>query len=196
VADRFLYLPAVGGAVTLATLAERMVSRRVVSRQAVLIVGSLLVASYAWLTYCTARHWRDNLSYWSWAVQRNPDAYSPNVQLANELRRRGRPREALPFYEKAQRLRPHYRMTLGAYLETLGTVHGADSVISWCNERLSNAPPLPATLHLYRGMAYQRLGQTDAAESDYRRALEIAADSPERQTAEQLLGKLGLVPGD
>jgi tetratricopeptide (TPR) repeat protein len=75
-AERFLYLPAVGFSVCLAAALRRMPKNRGYA------VAAVLVAAYGARTYARNLDWQDHLSLWRSAAAASPDSYQTHASLA------------------------------------------------------------------------------------------------------------------
>lgn len=84
-AERFLYLPAVGFAICL-TLALYGLARRFgMSGWAPLAAGLIIVTAFAARTWARNPDWRDDLAFWSAAVRTSPRSFKAHLGLAQEL---------------------------------------------------------------------------------------------------------------
>lgn len=84
-AERFLYLPAVGFAICL-TLALYGVARRFRwGAWAPLATGLIIATAFAARTWARNPDWRDDLAFWSAAVQTSPRSFKTHLGLAQEL---------------------------------------------------------------------------------------------------------------
>jgi tetratricopeptide (TPR) repeat protein len=176
VADRFLYLSCIGGGVVAGAVAERLARGRSASRRRLGVVGVFIVlAGSALLSYRQALHWRSNLSFWTYAFERNPESYPPNIKLGAHYAAVGQWPEALGFYQKAHQLEPELNVALRLYLEALGTVRGPHAVIEACGTAIQQRYPNAYVAFLYRAMSYETLGRRAEAIADYGRVLALTA---------------------
>ncbi len=112
-AERFLYLPAIGLAgcavVAIHALARLLSRDRRGSARAVWIAASLACLLLCVRTYARNADWRDELSLWSSTVQVNPSAARPHMNLGLALTViPNRLPDAIAEYETALRIRPDY----------------------------------------------------------------------------------------
>ncbi len=113
-AERFVYLPAVGLAGCAVALVHALVQRRAPQGNqggyrlapAGQFAFALVCLAFAARTYARNIDWRDDLSLWSSAVTACPNAARPHYNLGNALARLpGRLPEAVAEYEAALRIR-------------------------------------------------------------------------------------------
>jgi hypothetical protein len=84
-AERLLYLPAVGFSICL-TLALYSLCRRVrAGEQAPLVLGLLIVAAFGARTWVRNKDWRDDFTFWSAAVQTSPRSFKSHTFLAGQM---------------------------------------------------------------------------------------------------------------
>jgi len=98
----------------------------------------------------------------------DPNQFEANLYLGGLLREGGRHDEALPFLERAARLRPDdlaARFSLGAVYVALGRTEQALPLL----EQVAKAAPDHLPTHMQLAVAYHRLGRT--ADSARERAL-------------------------
>jgi hypothetical protein len=99
--ERFLYLPLLGMALAVAFAidrAPRLDVQRVLVGAA--LTGAMLFAAQSQLR---THDFLDEESFWRAAVLSEPDSLQPQLGLAMTLRRAGRCKEALPYFELAMR---------------------------------------------------------------------------------------------
>jgi protein O-mannosyl-transferase len=175
VADHFLYLAVIGGALAVALAVEKLAggwSARPSRSVVVAGIGLVLVAGCGWRTYREATHWRSNETFWMRVLQRDPDGFLGNYNLGNNYRRIGEWSRALPFLERAASIRPRAGYAFRSYAETLRKARDPLAVIEACNAKLAENPSFSAA-YLERGDNYERVGRLPDAASDYRQVLRI-----------------------
>jgi tetratricopeptide (TPR) repeat protein len=104
-AERFLYLPAVGLA-GCAVAALRLLARRY-PRPAWAAAALVSVALGA-RTYARNSDWRDELSLWTSAAVACPESYKVHDSLGNALPEAGRLPEAISEYQASLRIEPNF----------------------------------------------------------------------------------------
>jgi protein O-mannosyl-transferase len=84
-AERLLYLPAVGFSICL-TLALYDLCRRVrAGTQTPVVLGLLIVAAFGTRTWVRNKDWRDDFTFWSAAVRDSPLSFKSHTFLAGQL---------------------------------------------------------------------------------------------------------------
>jgi tetratricopeptide (TPR) repeat protein len=166
VADHFLYLSCIGGALALATGIEHALAPLGPGsnvRRTAAIAGALVLAACTAATYAEATHWRTNLSFWQRVRERDPDGFLGNFNLGNHYRYRGEWADAVPYYRRAAEIRPGVDYPFQRYVEALRNAQGDQAALDACNEKLRRAPGfVPA--YVARATVYEAMGrQADAA---------------------------------
>lgn len=123
-AERYIYLPAIGLWVIAAELSCRLYDKRgKTARLATTAVGVIVLLALAGVTFQRNRVWHDNVSFFSSMAAANPDSklahYSLGLAYSKE---RGDVRKARSEWEKTARIDPNYFNVLGllgeSYLRT------------------------------------------------------------------------------
>jgi len=149
--DRYLYLSMLGPAYILAALFQRK------RHPALLAAAALVLALLAVKSGFQTRHWRDDVTLWSYNVERHPKSAVALINLGFAYHQQGRGEESLPLYQKAVRLTPHdpkARNNLGAALAAQNRMK--EAVVQF-REALKIEPTNPAArynlgkYHLQRG---------------------------------------------
>jgi tetratricopeptide (TPR) repeat protein len=125
-ADRFLYLPIMGLALSLAGMLESSASRapqRVTLRVAVAMsIAMTILTALAVASRLQLNTWSDSVTTWNRCVERNPNNVRAHNVLADNLAREGRIEEAIWHYEKVLEIQPDNLETLGDFATELATV--------------------------------------------------------------------------
>jgi hypothetical protein len=197
VAMRFVYLSCIGGGVVLAVLADRLAGREGTSRRtAVTAAGITVLVAYGVLTHHEAEHWQSNLSFWSYAVARNPDSYPPNINLGLYYESKKQWTDAARYYQHAYDLRPMDTFALTHHLRALSVVRGPQAVVDAADAELRRSNANLFVAYFYRGMGYEQLGRRDDAIKDYDRVLTLTAQgSPTWEAARKGRDRLAHAPG-
>jgi tetratricopeptide (TPR) repeat protein len=175
VGDHFLYLSCIGGGLALASCAEAVVQRRrQPARVLALALTVVLVATYAILTHLYSRHWRTNHAFWTHAYESNPNNYWANTELGMLYEAKGDLQQAIGFYRRAVDLFADNAMAFSRYLLAVARLHGAQAAVDSCNRKLAENPPYAGTVHVLRGLMYERLGNKAAAAEDYDAGLRLS----------------------
>jgi tetratricopeptide (TPR) repeat protein len=110
VADRYLYVAAVGAAVAFAVLVDRAMAQRGLVRIAPLSAAAVL-AALAVTSWAFAREWSDSLAVWSRVLARHPDSVFALNLRAGAWLERGAPGKALADLDCAVAREPGYART-------------------------------------------------------------------------------------
>jgi hypothetical protein len=176
VADRFLYHSSIGGGIVAASALHSFATtdrRRIVAMTGAFLI--LMVCAVATFSRCF--HWRDNLSFWSYAVERNPDGYVPNMNLGSHYRRAGQWAEAVVYFRKASEVRATSAQAFAWYAHSLAVTAPPQEVARVCTERIDRGVPyLPIAL-FYRAQAYEALGRRKEALRDYESAIAASREA-------------------
>lgn len=192
VAMRFLYLSCIGGGVVVAVVAERLAGSGHTGRRLAAAAGGLLVLlTYGILSYREAQHWQSNFSFWTYAVERNPDGYPPNMNLGLHYELTKEWSEALRFYRHGHELRPLDTHALTQYLRALGAAQGPQAVIDVADTELQRSKRIAYVYYFQRAVAYEQVGHVDAAIADYNRVVTLADQgSSLQESARRALARL------
>lgn len=165
VADRFTYLPAVG----LSYVAVRAAMAWPARRALALGAAALLLLSLAVLSWNRTKVWHDDLTLWSDAVRKAPDAYIARSNLGLAFAANGNFAEALQQYDRAVELAPglpdayHNRAITHRELD-----HREAALADFTRALALNAN---ARLWMGRAQIYYEAGDWDRAIADYTRAI-------------------------
>ena len=164
VADRYSYLPGLGGALLLGGLAARPWAGARVLR-AVLAVW---IAALCALTWQQSQVWRDSVSLWMHAVAVNPESRAAHANLARAYTLAGQPAAAIAQWEETRRRSAHQ----ATFLVHIGELHERAGVIPLAvaayTEALRHAPGLPEACTALRrtagsGLEMRHLSAADDA---------------------------------
>ena len=174
-ADRYLYLPAVG-LFLLFSLSVYNTSHRWLSRKAkqfiALPVIAFLVFSLSYLSIDRNRVWANSQTLWEDSLRKAPAYWVPHMNLGLTMAQQGMIEEAISYYRESLRLNPHSAHThnnLGVVLLERGQIGDA---ISHYIEALRLKSDYAETYNNL-GVALFRLGDLDKAIARYRQALQL-----------------------
>jgi Tfp pilus assembly protein PilF len=177
-ADRYLYLPAVG-LFLLFSLAVYNTSHRWFSRKAKQLVTvpliAFLVFSLAYLSIDRNRVWANSQTLWEDSLRKAPAYWVPHMNLGLTMAQQGRIEEALSYYRESLRLNPnsvHTHNNLGVVLLERGQIGDAIGHFVAALRLKSDY----AETHNNLGVAMFRQGQFDRATAHYREALRLDPD--------------------
>ena len=169
VADHFMYLAVIGGAVAVAAQAEQWVGVRPTRRRPVAALACAVVALCAVQTYREAGHWRTNETFWLHVRERDPGGFLAHFNLGKHYARVGEWAQAEASLAQAAAIRPQVAYPFRHYVQAVANAQGPQAAIAACDAKLAAMPDFAAAF-LERGVARERLGQRDAALGDYLRA--------------------------
>jgi len=173
-ADRYMYLPAIGLSIALTWGATRLCAGSLLGRW---LLGAGAVGATAMLMACAAwltSFWHDDETLWTRALAYTTDNGVAEFGLADGLARQGRIDEAIPHYRRAVELANDYHpfRELGLLLARQGKIEEATALFRQAVER----DPTAVDVHCSLGLALAEQKRFAEAEESFRRALEIKPD--------------------
>ena len=191
-AERFLYLPAIGLA-GLVVLAIYAVAQRFGNARIAWVATAAICLALAARTYARNSDWRDDLTLWSSAVRVSPDSARAHNALGNALDKAGRRADAVAEYRAALRIRPDYaeaHLSLGNAL--LADGHIQDAIAEY--QASLKAAPDYSRAHNGLGIALLRIPGRDAeARAEFETAVRINPELAEAHA--NLANSLAKIPG-
>jgi len=177
VAERFMYIPAVGLWILAADAAQRVYRSSTRRRLAVgaAAAGILLLATR---TVARNREWRDDLSLWRSAVERDPRAVDAWFNLGVSLKERGEIASAGAAWRRGLEIAPGDGRTL-SQLGTLAAVAGDHAAAEEYLLRAASALPVLAIAEFNLALLYERMGRAGEALEHWRRFLAIGSGQGE-----------------
>ena len=177
-ADRYLYLPAVG-LFLLFSLSVYNTSHRCFSRKTNRFVTvpfiAFLVFSLSYLSIDRNRVWANSQTLWEDSLHKAPSYWVPHMNLGLTFAQQGKIEEAISYYRKALQLNRnsvHTHNNLGVALLERGQIGDAISHFVTALRLKSDY----AETHNNLGVAMFRQGQFDRATAHYREALRLDPD--------------------
>ena len=177
-ADRYLYLPAVG-LFLLFSLSVYNISHRWFSRKANQLVTVplmvFLVFSLSYLSIDRNRVWANSQTLWEDSLRKAPAYWVPHMKLGLTMAQQGRIEEAISYYRESLRLNPnsvHTHNNLGVVLLERGQIGDA---IGHYLTALRLKPDYAETYNNL-GVAMFRQGEFDRAKAHYLEALRLDPD--------------------
>ncbi len=175
-ADRYTYLPVIGIAIMLAWGASDLVARRVALKPAVAAIAALVCASWMALTWSNLQSWRNSATLFQRAIAATQDNYVAYSNLGAALRHDGRVDDAIPNFERALSIKPHFADAQSGLGEALLTEGRLDEAAPHLAEAV-RLEPQSATAHVNLGAMLSKRGDSSAAAGQYRIALQLDPDS-------------------
>jgi|SRR5579862_2633774 len=194
-ADRYMYIPAIGLFVMACWGAADAFEKWHVNRFAGGLLGSaaliaLVVASYQYIGY-----WKDNLALWTHALQVTRNNFIAEDSLAEVLIRQGRTDEAAAHFQNAVNINPQDpvgNLNLGTYQQQKGDYSAAIARYE-AVPRLTQNPRLLAMAFTNAGYAYYSERKNAPARQSFDSALQQQPENPEALLG---LGVIAHVSGD
>jgi tetratricopeptide (TPR) repeat protein len=188
-ADRYLYLPAVGlflfFSASLVKLSQAGVSKNV-RRPIVYSLVVFLICTLAYLSIKRNRVWANSETLWSDSLRKAPDYWVPYLNMGLVKAQQGNLDQAVDYYYKALQLSAnsvHIHNNLGVALLEQGKI---DEAVNHYMAALSLESDFAETYNNL-GVALFRLGKFDRATEYYREALRL---DPEFGKAHNNLGNV------
>jgi tetratricopeptide (TPR) repeat protein len=129
-----------------------------------------------------SRHAADAPKYYELAMELDPTNADPLFELARYYEELGRAREATATYKRCVETDPGYAPAYIALGKQETAKQQWKAALSYFN-LAARARPNEAEAYYYRGLCYERLGNSGAAADDYRKALSFRRNYPEAQKA-------------
>ncbi len=133
-AERYLYLPAMGFCVAKGILVYRITDRTLspraipLRRVVQLVLVTATIGGYGFSIIWKNGTWRDELTLWSKTIARSPDSYRAHCNLGLAYEKLGKQAEAINEYNTAIRLDPknhNAHFALGSLYRTMGMADNA-----------------------------------------------------------------------
>ncbi|MDD5656102.1 MAG: tetratricopeptide repeat protein [Elusimicrobia bacterium] len=141
-------------------------------RQAGLGLAGAIVLTLGALTWRQSGVWRDSETLWTHALAVDPGSVAAHVNLGNALVDGGKPREAIPHYQKALELRPASRYAhnnLGTALQRCGRL---DEAMGHFRQAIALKPDYGEARYNLAS-TLQMAGRIAEAEEQYRLAIRL-----------------------
>lgn len=163
VADRYSYLPTIGLLIA-AVFGLRSFIRGAPRslRNALAAAAITVVSAFALYSAVDCRRFRNGLSLFSSALETDPRNWLAQAKVGDELVRLGRPREALPRYAEALRLRPDWEGAAGNYAQALLHEGRTEEALATIEEGLRRNPS-SEWLHRVGAVLFERAGRPERA---------------------------------
>lgn len=181
-AERFMYLPAVGLAGCLVVAVREMR----LQRSSKWIAAGILCLAFGLRTYARNADWHDGASLWTSAIDAYPESARPHNNLGSLLLQRSDVANAIPQFEAALRIRPDYAEAHANLGIALAQVPGRlpEAIAQYeaaLRDRPDYAPKAHLTnVHVDLGNALARMpGRTQDAIAQYESALNLTPDNAE-----------------
>ncbi len=180
-ADRYLYLPAVGMFLWFSSgLYDLLVEKQHRIHRLSVFLGlvTTIVFTFSILTFQRNKVWRNSETLWTDSVKKDPINYMAHNNLGNALAGQGKLDEAIAHYSEALRIDPNFAMAhdnLGTILARQGKL---DEAIAKYSEALRIDPDM-AEAYNNLGLALAGQGKLDTAVDHFSEALRLNRDYAE-----------------
>jgi protein O-mannosyl-transferase len=174
-ADRFMYVPAIGIFVAMIWGLHGLAQGGRYQRIGLSVAAGAAVALCLVLTRQQLGYWQNSQTLFRHALEVTENNYLAHNNLGIALRREGQTDEAISHYREAIRVKPDYAPThnnLGTALDKKGQINEA---ISQFQEALRLNPNY-ALFHYNLANALGQKGQTDEAINQYQEAIRLKPD--------------------
>jgi len=198
-AERFLYLPALGFAMLLASLvmrtlvrtrrtvpagkkkvAEKRPARSAFSALPVLLVFGVIMVAYSARTLSRNLDWRDETTLFQKTTAVASDNERAHLNLGNAHLRAGRFTEAVAAFQRSLEVNPRYDLAWAGLARTYRSLGDLDRSLN-CIDRAIEISPGKANLHNARGRTLSTAQRHAEAIESYERALDIQPDDASMQ---------------
>lgn len=174
-ADRYTYLPSIGIAIILSYSVALMVTHKIVRKEVVLVVASIVLTAIIILTWIQCSYWKDSIVLFHHTLRVTKNNYIVHNNLGTTLIRQGKLEESIKHTSEAIRLKPDYEL---AYFNR-GTAYAGMGQLNHAlkdfNESLRLNPRHVEALNS-RGVVYARRGQYQTALKDFNMAINLGND--------------------
>jgi len=187
VADRFVYLAAIGFFLALSTAADQL--HRSVGAP-ITAIAVLLVFLFGGLAWRQTQVWRNSIALWTYTLAGNPGSLDARNNLARALIDQGRLDEADAHLHAALAISALDADAHNNLCVLFARRADFGAAIDHCRQAIASAPD-DAVLRKNLGEVLEARGQLAAAEAQYRRAAEL---SPEYDSSHRL-GRVLLAEG-
>ncbi|MDR3580391.1 MAG: tetratricopeptide repeat protein [Oryzomonas sp.] len=177
-ADRYLYFPSIGFAITtVSLLADMKISKDRWRTPLSMLLASILIA-YSIGTIRRNRIWHDELSLWTDTVRKSPDGSHVHFSLGLALAGKGDRDAAVNEFREALRITPDFAQAHNSLGLVFAKEGNMDEAIREFQKALAIKPDDTKT-HVNMGLALGEKGDQDAAIKEFYTALSIDPQSIE-----------------
>ncbi|MGA2092463.1 MAG: glycosyltransferase family 39 protein [Sedimentisphaerales bacterium] len=180
-ADRYTYIPSIGIFIIISWGMEEIVSGTPAIRYKKIALASIAAAvtiAMIFLTRTQVGYWQDSGKLFKRTIDVTKNNCSMFVYYGNYLYSHGRHEEGMQFITEASRLCPDDLLIRHNMCTVLLEQNKTDEAIDYLTETLKKARNWPEAYKLYcmLGLAYERKGELSAAQTNYKKALELKSD--------------------
>jgi protein O-mannosyl-transferase len=185
-ADRYMYLPAIGLFLMLVWRVSDWAEERRLNVRTTAAVALTILAALCVLTFRQVGYWRSSYDLWTHTLAVTQDNFMANDNVANLLMEQGRP-EAVRYYQAAADLAPWDPLSHGVLASVLQDRGDFQAAIRDYDVVINSGVDAKVQAHAYAslGVIYRELGDHARAQEASGRALSLDASSV-RQSIQQL----------
>jgi tetratricopeptide (TPR) repeat protein len=195
-ADRYTYVPSVGIFIALVWLAADSIENLKARREIAIAAALILFPALAFATWSQLPYWHDDVTLFQHAIDATPANPLAQYHVGDDLLEQGHSSEAIPHLEEVVRLRPGF-LYAGYY--TLGKAQAKEGKTELAIQNLSEAVRLKpdyADAYYSRGVMELNIRNPQAAEPDFRAALQYGLSVQYTSDAHNALGVIQAQRGD
>jgi tetratricopeptide (TPR) repeat protein len=174
-ADRYLYLPAVGMFLWFSSgLYDLLVEKEHRIRRLSVFLGLMttIVFTFSILTFQRNKVWRNSETLWTDSLKKEPLSYIAHNNLGRALDRQGRLNEAIAHYSEVLRIKPDYPIAQNNMAIALAAQGKLDEAVACYSEAPKFKSDYPRAYNNL-GIALAAQGKLDEAVACYSEALRI-----------------------
>jgi tetratricopeptide (TPR) repeat protein len=175
--ERYLYLPSFGFVVLAALLIGWLIDRKPQVGKWLPVPVLIVVAFYSAATVQRNMVWKNELSLWLDAVNKEPEGATPHNQLGAAYTDLGDIAKALEQFQIAVRINPEYPDAYANIGLLYYKTNQVDRAIEYFHQALRLKPASPET-HNNIGLAYASLGKLDQAVASFQESLRLKSGQP------------------
>lgn len=190
-AEHWMYIPSIGYFLVLALFLRNLEKRRVLKRDKVVLITSILTLSYSLLTMKQNTVWAKPIKFFERLIRYSPTSSKPYSNLGMLYQEKNDYLKAIQYYNKSLEIKPNdlVRNQIGLiYIET-DQLQKAEELF---NEILENNPQY-ANAYTNLGNIYIKKGRHEEAIAFFKKAIEI---NPQNSKFHDNLGLAYLELGD
>ncbi len=177
-ADRYIYVPAVGIFIVLVWGITALGSRERSSATLLILLTVVGIIVMAFNTWMQVQHWRNSLQLFTYTTRMTPDYAVAQNNLGMALAQNGKPEQAIPHIQKAIALHPEFAEAYNNLGNVLSMEGKNDAAIE-CYLHALRISPEYAEAHNNLGIVLFTQDKKAEAVRHFRQALQIDPDYPD-----------------
>ena len=177
-ADRWMYVPAVGIFIMLAWGADELTVKLPLRKPLLITAGCIIIAAMLVNTHLQVKYWRNSFTLFGHTLQVTKDNYLAHNNIGHAFQTAGNVGEAIKHYETAIKIKPDIALFHYNYGNALKSQGRLDEAISQYEQSLQIRPDY-AQAHNNLGGAFHQAGKLDEAAAEFQRAVQLESDYAE-----------------